>query len=138
MATYIWNDMWTTGIPLMDSQHKQLFDALNALLDACSNNRASEQVDKTLNFLANYTVKHFGDEERLQIQYGYPDFASHKKLHDNFKKFVSELAAEIKAEGPTVPLIAKVNFGVGDWLIQHIYTEDKKIAEYIKSKAKLT
>ncbi|MDR1531690.1 MAG: bacteriohemerythrin [Clostridiales bacterium] len=131
---YNWNNSWATGNALIDSQHKQLFEAINALLDACSKGLASEQLDKTLNFLSSYTIKHFSDEERLQTQYGYPDFANHKKLHDNFKKFVSELAAEIKAEGPTVPLVAKVNFGVGDWLVQHIYTQDKKVAEHIKNK----
>jgi hemerythrin len=84
--------------------------------------------------LESYTAKHFGDEEKLQIQYQYPDYMNHKTLHEGFKKFVNELATQIKKDGPTAALISKVTFGVGDWLISHIKKEDTKVAGHIKSK----
>jgi hemerythrin len=129
---YVWSKELETGNALIDTQHKQLIQALNDLLAACSGGKGRAAVNTTMDFLATYTVKHFGDEEKLQLQYHYPDYANHKKLHDNFKKFVQDLTAQLKADGPTIALVSKVSFGVGDWLINHIKKEDVKVAAHIR------
>ncbi|MDR1483616.1 MAG: hemerythrin family protein [Planctomycetaceae bacterium] len=131
---YVWSKDLETGNSLIDTQHQQLIKAVNDLLAACSSGQGRDVLDKTLNFLESYTAKHFGDEEKLQIQYQYPDYTNHKSLHENFKKFVNELVTQVKKDGPTTALISKVTFGVGDWLVTHIKKEDSKVAGYIKSK----
>jgi hemerythrin len=120
---------------MIDTQHKQLFQAINALLDACASGHGRDALDKTMTFLADYTAKHFGDEEKLQQQYKYPDYPNHKNLHEGFKRTVADLARQLKADGPTVALVAKVNTGVGGWLVTHIQREDKKVAAHIKQHA---
>ncbi|MDR2171509.1 MAG: bacteriohemerythrin [Planctomycetaceae bacterium] len=131
---YAWTKDLETGNSLIDTQHQQLITAINELLNACSSGQGKDVINKTLDFLENYTAKHFGDEEVLQIKYQYPDYLNHKSLHENFKKFVKELAIQIKKDGPTAGLISKVSFGVGDWLINHIKKEDTKVAGHIRSK----
>ena len=61
-----------TGNALIDSEHRQLFKAVNDLLDACSQGKGRSQVESTLDFLVSYVAKHFGDEEKLQVQTSYP------------------------------------------------------------------
>ena len=129
---YLWSKDLEIGNQMIDNQHKQLIEALNNLLEACSSAKGQETLNKTMNFLVDYTVKHFADEEKLQIQYKYPDYENHKKLHDNFKKVVSELAVQLKNEGATISLVTKVNSQIGSWLRNHIKKEDIKIAEFIK------
>ena len=54
-----------TGNALIDTEHKQLFDAINALMDACAQGAGRARIEQTVNFLNSYVNKHFSDEERL-------------------------------------------------------------------------
>ena len=86
-----------------------------------------------MKFLYDYTEKHFSDEEKLQLQYRYPDYTNHKRYHEEFKKVVRELSMQLQKEGPNIALISKVNTSVGGWLLNHIQREDVKVATHIKS-----
>ena len=74
-----------TGNALIDSEHRQLFKAVNDLLDACSQGKGRSQVESTLDFLVSYVAKHFGDEEKLQVQTSYPGYAAHRQFHEWYK-----------------------------------------------------
>ncbi len=129
---YIWDKSLETGNLEIDSQHRSLVDAVNNLLDACSQGKGRNEVEQTLKFLQDYVVKHFGDEEKLQIKSNYPDYKAHKEKHEAFKNQVNEIVDEYKKGGATIALVAKVNSSVGGWLISHIKSEDKKVAAHIK------
>jgi hemerythrin-like metal-binding protein len=127
-----WNAELETGNPAIDSQHKQLFKLTSDLIDACSGGQKPAVLEEALNFLASYTIKHFTDEEALQLQYHYPAYEAHKKLHDDFKKTASSLIAEYKAKGTSLDLSTKVYSIIVHWLVEHISGEDSKIAAYIR------
>lgn len=129
---YTWSNDLTTGNAAIDAQHKQLIKAINDLVEACSSGKGRATVSSTLDFLIDYTAKHFHDEEKLQQQYRYPDFTNHRKLHEAFKVSVRELAKQLKTEGPTVILVGKVNSSIGGWFVNHIQREDKKVAGHIR------
>ncbi len=122
-----------TGNSLIDSEHRQLIDAVNSLLDACAKGQGRTQLVNTAQFLLNYTNKHFADEEALQVKYRYPDYTRHKKIHDDFKKQASDFVKKIQSEGPTVANVGQINTLLAGWLINHIKGEDKKLAAFIKS-----
>ena len=121
-----------TGNEIVDKQHKALIEAFNSLLDASMKGYGRQELGQTINFLVEYTKKHFSDEEDLQVRYRYPDYKRHKKLHDDFNVTVQELCGKLMEEGPTLSLLGRVNREMGDWLISHIKGEDKILAEYIK------
>lgn len=123
-----------TGNTLIDSQHRQLFDAINGLLEACSNGKGRDEIQKTIRFLYDYTSKHFADEENLQVQTGYPDYPNHKKYHDGYKKVIKDIGEQLDKEGPTIALVGKINSSIGGWLVNHVKREDVKVAAHIKSK----
>jgi hemerythrin len=133
---YTWTSDLETGNLTIDTQHKQLIQAINDLTAACALGKAGESLNKTLDFLHSYTLKHFGDEENLQRQYNYPDYPNHKNMHTGFVSVVSDLAAAIKREGPTIGLVSKITSAVGDWLLLHIKREDTKVAAHIRSAEK--
>ncbi|MDR2132786.1 MAG: bacteriohemerythrin [Clostridiales Family XIII bacterium] len=130
--SFTWTPDLETGNELIDSQHKQLIEAIANLMDACSGGKGRSVLVDTIDFVESYTAKHFGDEEELQQRHRYPDYPNHKKLHDGFKRVVAELGAQLKEEGPTIALVGKVNTHIGGWLVNHIKREDTKVAAHLR------
>ena len=56
-----------TGNEMIDSQHKELIDKINKLLDSCETSKDKLVAVKTLDYLADYTEFHFGEEEKLSF-----------------------------------------------------------------------
>ncbi|HJA93394.1 MAG TPA: bacteriohemerythrin [Candidatus Eisenbergiella merdipullorum] len=122
-----------TGNTLIDTEHRKLINAINALLDACSQGKGRSEIKKTMDFLQAYTDKHFSDEEALQRQSGYPGYAAHKTYHETFKRTVSSLAKRLDQEGPSVAIVGEINHALADWFINHIKTQDVKVAAHIRN-----
>jgi hemerythrin len=137
MEKYQWDSSLETGHTLIDDQHKQLFVALNELLVTCNAGKGKEALSKSLDFLTNYTIKHFFEEEQIQQKYNYPEYLSHKQYHDAFKLVIRDLTVRLIMKGATDDLIAEVHEKVGDWLVNHIKVHDFRLAKYLKEKAAL-
>jgi hemerythrin len=131
---YQWDKSLETGNEMIDGQHKQLIEALNNFLKARTEKKSNAELKKSLDFLNDYTIKHFFEEERLQKKHQYPDYENHKNLHAGLKKVVRELQTQLIMEGPSDTLFDEVQVKVGDWLVNHIKTQDVKIGAYLKSK----
>jgi hemerythrin len=131
---YLWDSSLETGHEKIDNQHKQLIAALNSLIEASAGGKGDVEIFKTLDFLTGYTIKHFSDEEKIQIEYEYPDYLIHKRYHDEFKVTVGEMTKQIQKEGPTEVLIGQVTNAIGSWLLNHIKGDDFRMAAYVKSK----
>jgi hemerythrin len=128
-----WTSALETGHALIDSQHKELIDKVNKLLEACIQGQAADKIAPLVEFLSDYTKKHFADEEALQQKSNYPDFANHRTFHAAFLKTVADLSAELKQTGLTPTLTNKIIRNVSDWLINHIQQQDGKVAAHLKS-----
>ena len=120
-----------TGNTLIDTEHKQLFAAMNDLLDACTKGKGRDQVMKTVDFLNRYVERHFSDEEKLQVNSKYPNYPAHKTFHDGYKRQMTQTTQELLNEGPTVKALGKLN-QVAGVLISHIRVEDRKLAKYLR------
>ncbi|MEF9941654.1 MAG: hemerythrin family protein [Lachnospiraceae bacterium] len=131
--SYTWSKDLETGNATIDGQHKELIQAINKLLDACSAGKGRAEVEQTSQFLLNYTSRHFADEEKLQIQSKYPDYPNHKRYHTEFVKVVQNITKELDKEGPTIVMVGKVNTAIAGWLLNHIKREDAKVAAHIRS-----
>lgn len=129
---YAFNKDLETGNKMIDEQHKELFIAINNLLEACSKGKGRTELEATLEFLNGYVAKHFGDEEKLQLATKYPDYKNHKQYHEGYKKVVADISNELKKTGPTIVLVGKVNTSIAEWLINHIKREDVKVAAHVR------
>ena len=130
---YKWDSSLETGYDKVDNQHKQLVAAVNNLMEASSSGKGDEAVMDTLDFLTGYAVKHFFDEEKLQVDYEYPDYLNHKRLHDDFKTTVGDLVQRVRGEGPTETIIGEVSSIIGAWLLNHIKGDDFRMAAFVKA-----
>ena len=130
-----WNDSYKFGNEQVDMQHKRLFELVSGLVSSCMDGTDTEKLRETLDFLVNYTVCHFNDEEALQIQHNYPEYARHKQLHEDFKATVGKLVQRFIQSASSKELSNDVNKIVVRWLVNHIQREDKKIGRHIQSVA---
>ena len=126
-----------TGNELIDSQHKELIDRINKLLDSCEADNGKVTAVNTLDYLADYTDFHFSAEEKLQQEIGYPDYDKHKSVHEGFKQTIKELDEMLQEEeGPSAAFVEKVEENVIKWFYTHIEGFDRSVAEYKNMRAK--
>jgi len=124
---FTWTKDLETGNTQIDTEHKELIQAINNLLEACSSGKGRAEISNTMDFLNQYTKTHFAHEQVLQQKYKYPDFDNHKKYHEG----LDDISTRLKANGPTIQLVGEINMQLGSWLINHIKREDVKVAKHI-------
>lgn len=128
---FTWTKDLETGNAQIDAEHKELIRAINNLITACSAGNGRNELNRTMDFLEQYTKTHFQHEQTLQLQSGYPDYANHKKYHEGFIKVVDNLSARLKSEGASIMLVGEINRQLAGWLVNHIKNEDVKVAKHI-------
>ena len=125
------DDSLVTGNEMIDGQHKELIDKINKLLDSCETSKDKLVAVKTLDYLADYTEFHFGEEEKLQESISYPGIKEHMKEHDKLREVVKDLYNMLEEEeGPSEAFVEQVNKNVIEWLYRHIKGFDRSVAEY--------
>jgi hemerythrin len=136
MNYFVWDDSLKVGEPNIDAQHKELFEAINNLMKTCAEGKGQEELKKSIDFLNNYTIKHFFEEEQIQQKYKYPDFENHHKIHEAFKKQVRDLSVKWIMSGASETLANEVGEKIGSWLVTHVKGQDVKLGAYIKGLSK--
>ncbi|KUO68096.1 MAG: hemerythrin [Clostridia bacterium BRH_c25] len=129
-----WKEDLRIGVDQIDNQHKELIGRIDGLFDACNKGKGKEEVLKVIDYLGEYVVTHFSDEEGLQKKYGYPQYNNHKMLHTQFIKDFGVLKDSLKMDGVTPSLVIKMNKLLIDWLLNHIKKMDKELGAFIKDK----
>ena len=129
-----WTEDLAVGVGKIDAQHRELFNQINRLLEACNQNKGREAVGKIIDFLGEYVVNHFGSEEELMEKYNYPDYKVHKADHTQFISSFTELKARFDSDGPGPHIVIMTNRVVVGWLNSHIRNVDKLLGEFLKTK----
>ena len=125
------DDNLITGNEMIDTQHKELIDRTNQFLAKLEENVGRVDAVKMLDYLDEYIEFHFGEEEKLQEEIGYPGLAEHKAKHEELKATVKELYDMLdEEEGPTEAFVKQVEVNVVNWLVRHIQGFDRSVAEY--------
>jgi hemerythrin len=118
MPLFQWSQEMSVNVKEIDEQHKKLVDLINLLHDSMKSGKGKDVLSRVLNDLTDYTVYHFGTEEKLFQKYGYPEYLRHKKEHDDLTKQVVEIKTRYEA-GQEMITIEVMSF-LKDWLNNHI------------------
>jgi hemerythrin len=129
----LWTESLSIGVDLIDQQHKTWFEKAEALFEAGKNRQAKEYISELLDFLDEYTKKHFRDEEKFMLEIRYPEYDIQKRMHTEFIDRLANLKTEYEKSGGNIVVILNANKMVLDWLTNHISHLDKKIGEYVRS-----
>ncbi len=131
-----WSDSLSVGVPAMDDQHKELFRRISALLEGMLDVKVGTDIGKVVDFIAQYVLVHFGEEEGLLRAKGYPELEAHHALHEAFKAEFSSIASRLAAEGITASVLILIQDKVVNWLIDHIGKVDRRYGDYFEVNGK--
>lgn len=132
----MWKDSYRIGDDQIDQQHRQLILTLEKLLE-CLHSAPEELTDTckhTVDYLKSFVVVHFGAEEMLQREIGFPDQERHKKLHEDFAARLREQEFELMRTDYGRPAMEKLAEMLTKWWIWHIVKEDTKMLPYIQDR----
>ena len=114
-----WSQKLEFGLPIIDDQHKQLFN----LAATFAGNGDDIRVMKTLATLSDYIKVHFRAEEEMLAKLNYPDLEAHQRLHAEFKGMLLKLLDN--ARHLTLDEIAnEVEYLIYGWFANHIMQAD--------------
>jgi|WetSurMetagenome_2_1015567.scaffolds.fasta_scaffold1374844_1 hemerythrin len=128
-----WDESLSVGIQEIDDQHKELFDRINHLLRTIGELHAQGELKKTLDFMEEYALLHFGLEEEQMILANYGGYGEHKGQHDHMREEIEELRNRLVNEGPNEKLLVYAQELLVDWLQRHIRSIDMKMARHFQS-----
>lgn len=134
MVKIEWNESLSTGIELVDEQHKMLLEKLNNISEAIENQQGVDVIIRTLDFMMDYTDFHFGTEENHMENNQYPRIEYHKRMHKEFVDSLKNMVTEFREDGATQRLAESVNIFLFNWLVTHIRGVDGAFGKYIKEK----
>jgi hemerythrin len=120
------------GVLEIDSQHMELVNRLNALTSMGHDAASKEETQKTLDLLEEYIVKHFADEEELQRKNKYPEYESHKKLHELYIDEFHKLKKEFADNGHSLKFTMDLNNSLINWIVKHIKSADVELGKFLK------
>jgi hemerythrin len=129
-----WKNSFSTGIDLIDEQHKMLIQHLQDVTDAIESSQGEGTIAKTLDFLLDYTHFHFSEEERQMIRNNYPGLEEHRQQHQEFKNSVKELVEDYEQEGAVKDIANHIRDFLFNWLVKHIEESDQKLGQFLKQK----
>lgn len=132
MALMVWDKSFSVNIREIDAQHQKLIGLINDLHEAMKLGKAKDVMGKVLMELTNYTVYHFGTEEKLFRTHGYPEAAQHKREHDLLTKQVLDIKA--KFDQGKVGVTIEVMAFLKEWLSHHIMESDRKYTAFLNGK----
>lgn len=128
-----WTSALSMGVPEIDAQHEELFRRIDRLLDAMLHSDRSE-AGRMLAYLRGFVVDHFGAEERLMVELGYPDLERHLAEHRAFAAALHEVDQAFLAQGPTAAIMLKLEQQAVGWLRDHVYFTDVALGRYVQAR----
>ena len=133
MSIMKWDERFDLGVETMDGQHRQLIDLMNRVHDLAHAGAGKKAVVDAINTLAEYTVKHFREEEEYMDRIGFPEAKTHKVVHERLLKTFGEHVESIEAGDGSVPdkFFSFLQF----WLSAHICNVDKKYGNFSLQKS---
>jgi hemerythrin-like metal-binding protein len=132
MAFMNWDDKYSVGVKIMDDQHKVLIDLINKLHEAMLAGKGKQEAEVVIKGLVDYTVFHFGEEEKLLTANNYPGLLNQQTKHKGFVSKVQEFQEDVKSGKLAIGM--KVSQFLKDWLFEHIMGEDQKYAAFLNNK----
>jgi hemerythrin len=123
--TLSWNEAtYGCGDSGIDRQHRWLFERINSLIRAYSQDHLSDEADELLDFLHVYFLEHFTKEEALMASSHCLAKEQNQREHQAFILRFEALKERILEEGATRELIKEFQDDLVHWFEHHVKVVD--------------
>ncbi len=126
-----WNESYSVNNAVIDKQHQDLIDSINALHQAVRKADAENAVPVILEKLLVYVDVHFKTEEGIMKKCNYPDVAAHHDIHTEFKEHILKLQNDFKSRSIEFEDMLDLYLYLQEWINNHVLYEDKQLIPYI-------
>ncbi len=132
MEKLTWQQAYSTGIRVIDDDHKMLFSIVNNLVSEVNGESTgdSRQIESLLEALVEYVDSHFAREELFLEQFGYPKLDEHRDRHDALRHQIDAISNDYQAAPDSIDLEKVCDFLI-NWLSQHILKSDMDYVPYL-------
>ena len=124
---------WTFSVATMDSEHAGQLSLLNDLKAAIRNQADDGLIYTLLNELVEHTNLHFLSEQLAMKLHAYEAYESHLLEHERLLAEVRNMKSGL-ATGTLTDKQSLIE-ALRSWLIVHIQTSDKALAEYLSQRS---
>ncbi len=115
--------------PLLEKEHQQLIDLLDALDKCILKGYSVNQVIKHLDDFVALAGDHFKNEEKIMEDYKYTDIIDHKKEHACLLEQLRTLQSQLR-KGQT-PFGKDYMQLLRNWLEAHLLDTDNRLEEFL-------
>ncbi len=128
---------WTNDLSVhnddIDTQHKKLLELGETLekFSKSSHKTRNEFID-IIKALKDYTVYHFGMEEKMLQKARYPQLEPHKLIHKGFVSEIEKVDLD-RFDFENAKEMDKLILFLSKWVIQHIKNEDFKYSNHLNN-----
>ena len=130
-ARVSWQTAYECGHPVIDEQHRTLFEKINKLLLAFQKSGNPNFTLEELDDLFHYTQEHFAQEERILYHSGFSQTNTHTKVHNALLQEAQSFRARfVLGEITKKDLYALV---YGDIIMGHLIEEDFGYFKHIRN-----
>lgn len=132
--TVEWTEAIDIGHPVIDDQHRQLFDRVNRFAEMIKKDRDFALAGPVIDFLDEYVRTHFKDEEDIMEKQGYPFQDVQKDQHERFTERLVRLKQEMQESDGSDRhfLLFKIQILVVDWLVHHTCGADRHLGRFLR------
>jgi diguanylate cyclase (GGDEF)-like protein/hemerythrin-like metal-binding protein/PAS domain S-box-containing protein len=131
-----WEAKFASGNAFIDAEHRELFRHSNQLLDLTTRAQVPmPEVRAGLERLVRAVGAHFGHEERILAQIGYPELAAHAARHRRLMERAEALCR--LPEDQSIPMGEILDFVVAQMIHGHIVTEDREYFHLLEGRTDL-
>jgi len=125
----MWKESYKIGDPLIDEQHKELFDKTDMLLHLLSGDDAKARKEESIKmvlFLKEYAISHFETEENYMASMNYEFIKEHKKLHAEFIEHIAILEKKMHEADFDLNSFKDFSGFLVAWLTYHVAGADQE------------
>ncbi len=127
----VWDNSLELGVQEIDNQHREIFNCFEKLSSACQSGQGEGVLEEVLMFLDDYVAHHFSSEETLMEHHHYPKLSEQREQHISFRQELEDLRNHSRTDEDRHKLAMAIDRQLVRWLIQHIRSSDREMAEYI-------
>ena len=127
-----WNSRYSTGIEIIDDQHRELFRIVDRLRRMVSEAATRALVEDTIVDLVACSEQHFATEEAYMARVAYPDLEAHVAEHRSMLGSLQDLLTKFRESEQAMALVVPT-FMEG-WLRHHISDGDFGFVTFLKAR----